>query len=69
MQPTYSFREIKSLIRTLDLSSINILRELVEEEKECYNVHELKAFYRFLQLKSRQVVSNEVKLDYLLSFN
>jgi len=69
MQATYSFPEIKSLIRSLDYSSINILEELVEEEKECFSMHELKALHKFLQLKNKQFVRNEVKVEYLLSFN
>jgi len=69
MHPTYSFHEIKSLIRTLDFSSITILQALVEEEKECYPEVELRAFSRFLQLKNKQPVVNEVKAEYLLSFN
>ena len=69
MQPTYSFQEIKSLIRSLDLSSINILLELVEEEKNCFTDSELKAIAKFLKIKNRDLVRNEVQLEYLLSFN
>lgn len=69
MQATYSFPEIKSLIRSLDYSSVNILEELVEEEKECFSVHELRALQRFVQLKNKQLVRNEVKFEYLLAFN
>ena len=69
MQATYSFSEIKSLIRSLDYSSINILEELVEEEKECFSIPELRALHRFILLKNKQFVGNEVKVEYLLSFN
>jgi len=69
MQATYSFPEIKSLIRSLDHTSVNILAELVEEEKECFSAYELKALHKFLQLKNKQLVRNEVKVEYLLSFN
>ncbi|MCW3107917.1 MAG: hypothetical protein JWQ09_2423 [Segetibacter sp.] len=69
MQATYSFPEIKSLIRSLDYSSVNILEELVEEEKECFSMHELRALHRFMQLKNKQLIRNEVKFEYLLSFN
>ncbi|MCW3113977.1 MAG: hypothetical protein JWR18_2373 [Segetibacter sp.] len=69
MEATYSFPEIKSLIRSLDYSSINILEELVEEEKECFSPVELKALYKFLQLKNKAFVRNEVNSEYLLSFN
>jgi hypothetical protein len=69
MGATYSFDEIKTLIRSLDFSSVAILEELVEEEKECYDGYELRAFNRFLQLKNKQLVRNELKFEYLLSYN
>ena len=69
MQPTYSLTEIKSLVRSLDFNSINILKALVEEEKECYTLYELKAIYKFIELKNKASVRNEVKLEFLLSFN
>jgi hypothetical protein len=69
MQATYSFPEIKSLVRSLDYSSINILKELIEEEKDFFSLPELRAIDRFIQIKNRQIVGNEVKFDYLLSFN
>jgi hypothetical protein len=69
MEPTYSFKEIKSLIRTLDFTSLTILEELVEEERNCYSAQELRAFIRFRQLKNKQLVMNEVKAEFLLSFN
>ncbi|MDQ6814082.1 MAG: hypothetical protein M3040_10105 [Bacteroidota bacterium] len=69
MQATYSFPEIKSLIRSLDFSSLSLLQELVEDEKECFSSFELRAIERFLKVKNRQFVKNEVKLEFLLSFN
>jgi hypothetical protein len=69
MQATYSFPEIKSLIRLLDSSSLCLLQELIEEERECFSIPELKALQKFLQLKNKQFAGNEVNFDYLLSFN
>lgn len=69
MQATYSFAEIKSLVRSLDFSAISLLNELVEEEKECFSSLELKAIERFMKVKNKQLVKNEVKLEFLLSFN
>ena len=69
MQPTYSVSEIKLLIKSLDLSSINILRELVEEEKKDFAGYELKAIFKFIQLRNKELVGNEVKTEFLLSFN
>jgi hypothetical protein len=57
------------MIRSFDYSAVSILQQLVEEEKECYTGYELKAISKFLQVKSRSLVENEVKLEYLLSFN
>ena len=53
----------------MDFFSVNILQQLVEEEKDAYTNLELKAIYKFLQLKNKALVRNEVKLEYLLSFN
>jgi len=69
MQATYSFPEIKSLIRTLDLASVSILKELIEDEKECYDDYQLRAIDRFVKLKTKQFLRNEVQVEYLLSFN
>ena len=69
MEPTYSFKEIKSLIRTLDFTSFTILEELVEEERDSYSEPELRALTRFRQLKNKQLVMNEVNAEFLLSFN
>ncbi|HLL43410.1 MAG TPA: hypothetical protein VK369_09740 [Segetibacter sp.] len=69
MQPTYSVSEIKLLIKSLDLSSIEILHELVEEEKNGFAEYELKAISKFIQLKNKEIVGNEVKTEFLLSFN
>ena len=69
MQATYSFPEIKSMVRSLDCSAINILEELIEEEKECFSAPELRALHRFLYLKNKHAVGNEVRFEYLLSFN
>lgn len=69
MQPTYSVSEIKLLIRDLDMSSISVLQELVEEEKEGFTACELKAVYKFIELKNKELIRNEVKVEFLLSFN
>lgn len=69
MQPTYSVSEIKLLIRDLDIASIIVLQELVEEEKDGFTHCELKAIAKFIALKNSQIAGNEVKLEFLLSFN
>ncbi len=69
MQPTYSVSEIKLLIKSLDVFSIKILLELVEEEKKDFAEYELKAISKFIQLKNKELVGNEVKTEFLLSFN
>lgn len=69
MQPTYSVSEIKLLIKSLDIPSVNILRELVEEEKKGFADYELKAIRKFIQLKNKELVGNEVNAEFLLSFN
>lgn len=69
MQPTYSVTEIKSLIRVVDDPTFNILQQLVEDEKEGFTPEELKVIYKFIELKNKELVKNEVKLEFLLSFN
>jgi hypothetical protein len=69
MQPTYSYPEIKKLLYSLDLGGINILRELIEEEENCYQPYELKALLKLLHLRKLYVTRNEIKFEYLLSFN
>ena len=69
MQPTYSVSEIKLLVRSLDISSIIILQELIEEEKDGFIHYELKAISKFIALKNKDIAGNEVKFEFLLSFN
>ncbi|MEJ7677224.1 MAG: hypothetical protein WKG06_04995 [Segetibacter sp.] len=69
MQPTYSVSEIKLLIKSLDISSINILQQLVEEEKKDFANYELKAISKFIQLKNKELAGNEINIEFLLSFN
>ncbi len=69
MQPTYSVAEIKSLIRVLDDASFSMLQELVEDEKEGFTPLELKTIHKFIELKNKELAGNEVKLEFLLSFN
>lgn len=69
MEPTYSFTEVKSLITSLDILTLKVLQLLIEEEKSCYPVHELKALRKFIQVTNKHLTQNEVKFEYLLSFN
>ena len=69
MEPTYSFLEVKSLIRSLDLSTLKVLQQLIEEETLCYASYEVKALRKFIQLTNKHLTQNEVKFEYLLSFN
>lgn len=69
MQPTYSVSEIKLLIKSLDISSVSVLQELVEEERNGFEEYELKAIYKFIQLKNKELAGNEIKTEFLLSFN
>lgn len=69
MEPTYSFSEVKSLIRSLDLSTLKVLQQLIEDEKTCYPSYELKALQKFISLQNKHLIQNEVKFEYLLSFN
>lgn len=69
MQPTYSVYEIKLLIKSLDCSSIILLKELIEEEKNNFLEYELKAIYQYLKLKNKEILRNEINTEFLLSFN
>ena len=69
MRPTYSVAEIKLLIKDLDFPSVDLITELVEEEKECFLECELKAIYKFIELKKEEFISSQVKVEFLLSFN
>ena len=69
MQPTYSFSEIKLLLKSLDINSLNILSELIDDDEACYKIYELKAIRKILQIVAKVLVQNEVKMEFLLSFN
>jgi hypothetical protein len=69
MTPTYSFSEIKSLVKSLDKTSGDILQELIDDEKDCYTPFELRAFNRFFLLLDKNVVVEGLRMEYLLSYN
>ena len=69
MEPTYSVYEIKQLIKSLDCSSVILLLELVEEEKNNFLKCELKAVNKYFKLKNRETLGNEINTEFLLSFN
>lgn len=69
MQPTYSLSEIKSLVRSLDHTSIHILEELFLEEQALYTIVEIQVIEKFFTLKKKAGVNNEIKLEFLLSYN
>lgn len=69
MEPTYSVYEIKLLIKSLDCSSIVLLQELIEEEKNNFLERELKAIYKYLKFKNKEILRNEINTEFLLSFN
>lgn len=69
MEPTYTFSEIKSLVKSLDYSSVSILEELIWEELEGYSFYERRALARMLELKDKVFVLNEVNAEFLLSYN
>jgi hypothetical protein len=69
MEPTYSFSEVKRLVRSLDLPTLKVLQKLIDEEKSCYAPYEVKALRKIIQLTNKHLTQNEVKFEYLLSFN
>ena len=69
MHPTYTFSEIKELVKNVDTDSLGILQELLEEERECFSEFEMRAFRRFIVLKNKELVSNGIQFSYLLSYN
>ena len=69
MTPTYSFSEIKSLVKSLDQTSGNILQELIDDEKDCYTSFEHRAFNRFFAIVNKNIELEGVRMDYLLSYN
>lgn len=69
MEPTYSVYEIKLLIRSLDCLSVILLQELIEEEKNNFLERELKAIYKYLKVKNKEILRNGINTEFLLSFN
>ena len=69
MPLTYSVTEIKLLIRDIDPDSLYLVQELIEEEKELFSEPELRAVYRFIDVKNRENAGNIVNSEFLLSFN
>jgi hypothetical protein len=51
MQPTYTFSQVKAMVGNLDNKELNILRDLVQEEKKRYSLSELKAIYKAMILR------------------
>jgi hypothetical protein len=69
MLPTYSFSEIKNIIRSFDLTEIELLNDLVHEEIDCYVTYESRAIFRLILVQKKAISRNEVQLEYLLAYN
>ena len=69
MLPTYSFSEIKNIIRSFDLAEIELLNELIQEEIDCYPAYESRAILRLILLQKKAISRNEIQLEYLLAYN
>lgn len=69
MLPTYSFSEIKGIIRSFDVEDIAILTDLIQEEILCYSSYESRAIFKMIMLRKKALIINEVQLGYLLAYN
>lgn len=69
MLPTYSFSDIKNIIRSFDLTEIELLNNLVQEEIVCYPAYESRAILRLILVQKKAISRNEVQLEYLLAYN
>lgn len=69
MLPTYSFSDIKGIIRAFDVAELALLTELIQEEISCYPGYESRAILRLIALQQKSVSRNELQLDYFLAYN
>jgi hypothetical protein len=69
MKPTYSVSEIRSFISSFDIPELEVLTGLVNEEASLYLSAEVKEIYSLIAIARKERTSNEVQLEFLLSFN
>ena len=69
MLPTYTFSDIKNIIRAFEVAELALLNDLIQEEIECYPSYESRAILRMIMLRKKALSRNEVQLEYLLGYN
>jgi len=69
MLPTYTFSDIKNIIRSFEIAELTLLNDLIQEEIDCYPAYESRAILRMVMLRKKAPGRNEVQLEYLLGYN
>lgn len=69
MEATYSLSEVKSLLRSVDLSEINILRQVMLEDAGCYSPGEVEAMTKMIELRIKYLTRTSIQFDFEINLN
>ena len=69
MEATYSIPEVKSLLRTVELEEINILKQVLLEDADCYSPAEIQALTKMIELRIKFLTRTSLSFDFKISLN
>jgi hypothetical protein len=69
MQATYTIKEVKILLRSLETTEVRVLKEIISEETECYSVSERKAINKMISFRLECLCGKRPHPRFSLSFN
>lgn len=53
--PTYSLEEVKSMLPQLDLQSVGVLLQVIDEEQEAYNLKDYREVLRIVRIREAEL--------------
>ena len=69
MEATYSISEVKSLLRTVELEEITILKQVLLEDADCYSPTEIEAMSKMIELRIKFLTRTSLSFDFPISLN
>lgn len=69
MQATYSIAEVKNLLRTVELDEINILKQVLLEEADCYETTEIQALTKMIEIRIKYLTRTSLSFEYPICWN
>ena len=69
MEATYSISEVKSLLRSVELDEISILKQVLLDDADCYSPAEIQALSKMIELRIKFLTRTSLSFDFQISLN